>query len=310
MVITEQQMNELAANVNNVYLHMDNAFGGQCWDSAAWIQNHFGLPVINTGGNGRWPGWAGNMVDAFPQSSAIAAAYELVSPDAQAQPGDTLVWGDSYPQWYPKTHVATAVKDKLNGWILCLSQNSSAPRPDLPGYSPDASGPTIIQLLPKRGLIGIIRPRSGLDYSGNIITTSEEDDMGHVDTISDAAAAKIVQHMLNADYQTSEGKEGKPLWLLRDLSTILAENREKTADAVWGKHLTDDNGNLILPRWIIESFHGILADQRRQTAEAAARLVAEASGLNPEDAYRAISEALDKALDGVQATVTLGRGDK
>lgn len=205
MAITELQMNELAARVNNVYLHMDDAFGGQCWDSAAWIQNYFGLPVINTGGNGRWPGWAGNMVDAFPQSAAIAAAYELVSPSEPAQPGDTLVWGDSYKEWYPKTHVATAIKDKLNGWILCLSQNSSSPRPDLPGYSPDASGPTIIQLLPKRGLIGILRPRSGsINYQGAVSApVSEEDFMGgfidaeQAEAIAERAATLVFEKLDN-----------------------------------------------------------------------------------------------------------------
>lgn len=181
-------MMELAAKVNGVYLHMDNAFGGQCWDSAAWIANHFGLPVINTGGAGRWPGWAGNMVDAFPQTPEIAAAYELVAPSQRIQPGDTLVWDNSYKEWFPATHVATAVKPDSNGWVLCLSQNSSAPRPDLPGYSPDASGPTILQHLPKRGLLGILRPRTGsLAYQGGTTTPLEEIDM--------AAAADILARL-------------------------------------------------------------------------------------------------------------------
>jgi hypothetical protein len=167
-------MMEIAAEVNGVYLHMDDAFGAQCWDSQAYINSHyFGLPVIDTGGEGRWPGWAGNMVDAFPQSPEVAAAYELVAPNEPVLPGDTLVWDQSNSAWYPATHVATAVKDVGNGWILCLSQNSSAPRPDLPGYSSEASGPTILQHLPKEGLLGIIRPRTGINYQG---TTNEPEE--------------------------------------------------------------------------------------------------------------------------------------
>jgi hypothetical protein len=172
----------LADKVNNVYLHMDDAFGGQCWDAAAWFMNYFGLPVINTGNtrtkSGRWPGWAGNMVDCFPQSAEIAAAYELVAPDQPILPMDTLVWDDSNRAWFPATHVATAIKDVGNGWVLCWSQNSSAGRPDLPGYDDEASGPTIMQHLPKKGLLGIIRPRtSGLSYAGTATTETEDEEM-------------------------------------------------------------------------------------------------------------------------------------
>lgn len=155
-------MRGIAAQLVNKYVNVDGAAGNQCWDSATYInEEFFGLPRINTFGPGRWPGWAGNMVDAFPQSAAVAAAYELVSPDRPCQPGDTLVWGTDNPAWYPKTHVATCVMDPLNGWPLCLSQNSSMARPDLPGYSDESTGPIILQSLPKAGLIGIIRPRVG-----------------------------------------------------------------------------------------------------------------------------------------------------
>lgn len=181
-MITEKQMMELAPQVSNVYLHMDNAYGGQCWDSAAWFMNHFGLPVINTGNtrakSGRWPGWAGNMVDCFPQSAEIAAAYELMAPSQPVLPADTLVWDDSNSEWFPATHVATAVKD-AGSWVLCWSQNSSAARPDLPGYDDEASGPTILQYLPKKGLLGIIRPRTGITHQGDT-APQQEDDMAQV----------------------------------------------------------------------------------------------------------------------------------
>ncbi|MEJ1195088.1 hypothetical protein [Pseudarthrobacter sp. CCNWLW207] len=174
--ITEQQMMQLVLTLNGTYTNVDGAFGNQCWDSTARIAQLLNLPVINTGGDGRWPGWAGNMVDAFPQSPEIAAAYELLPPEATVMPGDTLVWGDSNQVWYPKTHVANAVKQETgNGWLLCLSQNSSAARPDLPGYDLDSTGPIILQHLPKKGLIGIIRPRGGtITLASAIITALEE----------------------------------------------------------------------------------------------------------------------------------------
>ena len=178
--ITEQRMRELAAQLQNTYVNFDGSYGNQCWDSAVYINSLFGLPVINTGNtsekSGRWPGWAGNMVDCFPQTAAIAEAYELVAPDQPVLPGDTLVWDDSNREWYPATHVATAIADTGRGWVLTLSQNSSAARPDLPRYSAHSSGPIIQQTLPKKGLLGIIRPRTGgISYAGANITEIEDD---------------------------------------------------------------------------------------------------------------------------------------
>ena len=172
MTITAQRMADIAAQLNGTYINVDGAFGNQCWDSAARVAQLLGLPVVNTGGAGRWPGWAGNMWDAYPQTAEIGAAYVRVSPEHAAQPGDTAIWGDSYA-YYPATHVATVIKD-AGGLLLCLSQNSSAPRPDLPGYSSYTSGPTIIQHLPKNGLLGYLRPRNTITPQGTI--TQEEDD--------------------------------------------------------------------------------------------------------------------------------------
>ncbi|MET4094554.1 hypothetical protein [Arthrobacter sp. UYCu712] len=152
----------------------NQGFGAQCWDVPANWAKYLGLPVISTNGKGRWPGWAGNMSDAFPQSAAIAAAYELLPPTATVRGGDTLVWDDSYPAWFPKTHVAVAVRD-LGAQLLCISQNSSAPQPGNP-YPQWTTGPTILQHLPRRGLLGIIRPRTGINPQG-ITTPSEEDEM-------------------------------------------------------------------------------------------------------------------------------------
>lgn len=169
--------------VTGKYINMDwnptnQGFGAQCWDVSTSWSRYLGLPTIHTGGAGRWPGWAGNMVDAFPQTEAIANAYILVNPNAIGMPGDIPVWDDSNTSWYPKTHVAVLVEDQ-GGFLLCISQNSSKSRGDNP-YPQWSTGPTILQHLARKGLIGFIRPRLGLAAMG--ITTpskeeEEEDDM-------------------------------------------------------------------------------------------------------------------------------------
>lgn len=182
MIGLEQSLGLWIPQVTGRYINEDwnaenEGFGAQCWDAAANWSRYLGLPVISTGGEGRWPGWAGNMIDAFPQSPEIAAAYELIGPDEPGLPGDIAVWGDGY-YYYPKTHVAVLVRD-LDAQLLCISQNSSASRPDNP-YPQWTTGPTILQHLPRRGLIGFIRPRTGAGIAAMGETTtplSEEDDM-------------------------------------------------------------------------------------------------------------------------------------
>ena len=163
-MIDTQKLSAWIAEVQGQYINVDGAAGAQCWDLAAHWSQALGLPRISTWGNGRWPGWAGNMVDAFPQSPAIAAAYELHGPDEPAQPGDIAVWGDSY-WYYPKTHVAVVIRD--GGLLTCMSQNSTPSRAGNP-YPEWTTGPTTLQALPKQGLIGYIRPRGGLAAQGSI----------------------------------------------------------------------------------------------------------------------------------------------
>lgn len=163
--------------VQGRYINEDGAYGAQCWDLVAKWSQYLGLPIINTRGAGRWRGWAGNMVEAFPQTPEIAAAYELLSPDNIVIAGDLLVWDDSYKLWFPATHTAVGIEDKLNGWLLCASQNSTAAQGDNP-YPDWSTGPTTIQFLPKRGLLGIIRPRTAVQLAGSITapSTPEEQD--------------------------------------------------------------------------------------------------------------------------------------
>jgi hypothetical protein len=185
MIGLERSLGLWIPQVTGRYINEDwepqtQGYGAQCWDIPANWSKYLGLPVISTGSTatkrGRWPGWAGNMVDAFPQSAAIAAAYELLPPSATVVGGDILVWGDGNPAMYPKTHTAVGVADK-GALVLCMSQNSSASLADNP-YPQWTTGPTILQHLPKAGLIGIIRPRTADSAisAQSSTTTSEEDD--------------------------------------------------------------------------------------------------------------------------------------
>lgn len=168
----QQSLADWIPRVQGQYIDMDGAYGAQCWDLAAHWSTTLGLPVVNTGGPGRWPGWAGNMVDAFPQTDAIAAAYELIGPAGRGQPGDIVVWDNSY-YYYPSTHVAVVVRDP-GGPLTCMSQNStpSTSGNPYPGWS---TGPTTLQSLPRQGLLGFIRPRTGTLAPAGSISASEED---------------------------------------------------------------------------------------------------------------------------------------
>jgi len=164
---TADQMGALAVRLNNTYVNFDGAYGNQCWDSVAYICALLGQPVVNTVADGTdWSGYAGTMYRGFPQSDEVAANYVRIGPDQPAEPGDIIVWG-AVPGLYPLTHTATAVADK-GLQLLCLSQNSSSPRPDLPGYSSYTSGPIILQTLPKTGLLGYLRYTGGISAASSI----------------------------------------------------------------------------------------------------------------------------------------------
>ncbi|MEV4991199.1 hypothetical protein [Pseudarthrobacter sp. LMD1-1-1.1] len=193
--------------INEDWNPENEGFGAQCWDLAANWSKTLGLPVINTGYPGNWVGWAGNMVSAYPQTPAIEAAYELIQPDQPGMAGDIAVWGDSYKEYYPATHVAVLIRD-ANLQLLCASQNSTSSRADNP-YPKWSSGPATIQYLPRRGLIGFLRPRtsSSINYQGSI-TTSQEDDVTTPEQIDKivTASAEATQAAINHLYDriTSE----------------------------------------------------------------------------------------------------------
>lgn len=156
--------------VENQYINCDwnptnQGYGGQCWDPTAALADYYGLPRINCVNAGPYPGYVGSMVTEFPQSKEIAEAYTLVDAHEFVMTGDFVVWGQT--PYTPDTHVAIGVHDDGGDYILCLSQNSSASTPQNPW--PDyAGGPTILQWLPRHGIIGLIRPNAGIAPAGTV----------------------------------------------------------------------------------------------------------------------------------------------
>jgi hypothetical protein len=217
MIDIERSLGLWIPQVQGQYINVDGAAGAQCWDLAAHWSGFLGLPRISTWGNGRWPGWAGNMVDAFPQDAEIAAAYDLIGPNEPMLPGDIVVWGDSYPAWYPKTHVAVGVLDQ-GANLVCMSQNSTPSQVGNP-YPMWTTGPTVKQQLPRRGCIGLIRPRTGtINLQGTI---TEGDDL--MSTKEDRA-------LLIAELMTHPVKQ--PDGTVTNLESVIAENRAQHSDVI------------------------------------------------------------------------------
>jgi len=193
MVITREAFAEWMQYVlYHRYINVDGAHGAQCWDLFGHFCDWFGFPRVNTHG-GRWSGWAGALVDQYAVNGA-AANFDLISPEQPAQMADTAVWGDSY-WYYPKTHVAQVYADAGN-LLLCLSQNSSTELADNP-YPGASTGPTILQHLPKQGLIGYLRPRSGISYQGSVAATPTE--AGFLMALSDQDQDNIYQAISRID---------------------------------------------------------------------------------------------------------------
>ena len=200
------------------YINVDGAHGAQCWDLFGHFCDFFGIARVNTYG-GKWSGWAGALIDQYAVNGA-AANFDLIGPENAAQLADTAVWGDSYA-YYPATHVAQVVAD-AGGLLLCASQNSSASLWDNP-YPGESTGPTIIQHLPKQGLIGYLRPRGGLQLSSSVIATAPavEDEQGEEKMIVLATDGKSPQ-VWAGDYILR-----RPIWTPDTMHAAqwLAENK-------------------------------------------------------------------------------------
>jgi hypothetical protein len=156
-------LNEWAASVEGRYKDVDGSWGGQCWDLVQdylWKCVQAGLALHTR--PAAHAGWALGVWEVALGSSAqgkqLRAALDPRTGDERAQPGDIIVWGLT-PGLYPASHIAVVLEDR-GTHVWAMSQNSSKARPDLPGYSNQASGPAIRQLLPKTGIAGYLRPRN------------------------------------------------------------------------------------------------------------------------------------------------------
>lgn len=157
-------LNDWANAVAGRYVDIDDAYGGQCWDTFAdYCISVLGIQPINTFG-GTWTGWAYAIWDQYHANGA-AAHFDRIPAGEPARPGDVPIWTDRH--WrYPASHIAVALAD-AGANVYCISQNSSAPRPWLPGYHPAASGPNERQYLSKEGLAGYLRPKAKILPAAN-----------------------------------------------------------------------------------------------------------------------------------------------
>lgn len=143
--------------VDGKYVDIDGAHGGQCWDTFADLCiSVWGIPPINTWG-GTWSGWAYAIWDQYHVNGA-ANYFDRIPADQPALPGDVAIWTDKH-WYYPASHICAVLADAGPN-LYCMSQNSSAARPWLPGYSNQATGPNIRQYLTKQGLAGYLRRKT------------------------------------------------------------------------------------------------------------------------------------------------------
>lgn len=143
--------------VSGRYVDIDGAHGGQCWDTFAdYCISVLGVPPINTWG-GKWSGWAYAIWDQYYVNGA-SKYFDKIGSDQPARKGDIPIWTDRH-WYYPASHIAVAEADAGNN-VYCMSQNSSAAQPWLPGYSTSATGPNVRQYLTKQGLAGYLRRKT------------------------------------------------------------------------------------------------------------------------------------------------------
>lgn len=225
--------------INEDWNPTNQGFGAQCWDLGAHWSKFIGKPVINTGyDKGRWVGWAGNMVSAYPQTPEIQAAYELVEPEQTGQAGDLAVWGDSY-WYYPATHIAVLIADK-GAQLVCMSQNSTPSQAANP-YPKWSSGPTTLQTLPRQGLIGFLRPRTTtINLASAIITTLEE-----AGVALDKSDREFVQTVVNEANATAvaETRAHTQHWGLQVIQTVKDSTHEVK---LFNQAVTNENADRII----------------------------------------------------------------
>lgn len=165
-----------ANSVVGRYIDVDNWAGNQCWDlSQHWLTYCNGGVLWTQPSNfpglaaGSWEVATGNTYN----TTNLLAHVSVVPANAKGQTGDIPIWAYGSPD-YPISHTAVLVED-WGGVLYCISQNSTPARPDLPGYSPDSSGPSVYQELSRAGLLGFLRPRATITAQGNDFTPITEE---------------------------------------------------------------------------------------------------------------------------------------
>jgi hypothetical protein len=194
-------LDDWAAGVLGTYVDMDGYAGNQCWDaSQSWLSTiapgctlwtqpstHPGLAA------GCWEVATGDT-----RNGADLRQYVIPIPgDQPGQYGDVVIWVYG-ARLYPTSHTAVLIADN-NDMLDCYSQNSSPGQPNLPGYSPESTGPVIRQQLPREGIAGFLRPNTLTPLSGTITPLGDTDVVTPQDITAIAAAVEdriFNQHMI------------------------------------------------------------------------------------------------------------------
>lgn len=142
-------LDRYVASVTGRALNVDGAYGAQCWDLWSHYAQQLGVPYLQTltraGGSAPHPGWACNVWHNADDVAAIRDRFERLQAKGGARAGDVAFW-ERDADLYPGSHVAVVLEDRGDR-LLVLSQNP---------------GPPVVMTLPKRTLLGYLRPRPGL----------------------------------------------------------------------------------------------------------------------------------------------------
>lgn len=177
------ELDDWAGSVNGRYIDVDGYAGNQCWDaSQSWLSTIApGCTLWTQPSN--YPGLAAGCWEVAnagtPQGRDLRKYITPIPGDQPGQPGDVVIWHHG-SRLYPISHTAPLLQDR-GANLYCMSQNSSAAQPWLPGYSTDTTGPAIYQVLPREGIAGFLRPNILSGLADSITPITEDDLMSALD---------------------------------------------------------------------------------------------------------------------------------